>query len=634
MLDKELNDMKKIYAIVLLILFYSFGCDLDETSTSNGNFSQEVVWQNEDINIKNINDSLTKVVITGLQRESKYQLGYSLKDETEAEIILSGRIHVFGDLDFDGIPEFYHEDITESADTLLGWRHLLRITPDKKITVLDGAFSSINKRKCDQYIGFEQYYKYKLAGEGEPQAVLTGNYGYLDNSNDCNSFQLATSLISYAITGNNNYLTRVDKCPIENEKLNLSILYQQNQYQLRDLKKLHNNYYSIYEYGGKLRACGDDGNNGISHLEMMAGVPVKNGNNLRRTDLMPHIKEEFTNINPAFVIWAKNNLIPHPKDSQIDGLSYEFLYQYGYKQQLRKFALLKLIIMQHGQELLMKEYANATSTMHYIEKEERLVRRDNYNTYNFLEEKLVWATQEIRNLDFDTKYLENTDYGFFLRRMLDGSEPAIWQAMQKIFKLYDNAWYERTFVNEEWIGVVPIDSTAYYAKRTVSGADSIILSKDSIPAGIAVVNGAGITLTCKNGKEVTFINNNGEGEVYAAYELMGYWPEKNQVLVDYTGWEWGNTVLVNIDNGKSDYRNTRIYPSKDGAYLAELVEEMEYNALQLYKLEGGEWIKYKELQHQSFSDGYWVDANFYFKSANQYFTFDVLDFNTEDLTSN
>ncbi len=604
--------MKK-YQLFFFASIFIFSCS-EQRNASTANLEGDIIWHDGDISIENVNDSIPKVVIKGLKRESQYQLSYSILDENETEMVLSGRISILGDLNNNGVPEFLHEDVTETADTVFGWRNLLRITPNKKISVISGASTSIDKKHCQQPIGFEEYFTIDSTNRETQFIVLNGKYGYLSNS-----FQQATSKIYFSLQANQSYLTRVYNCPINNPEIELDILYEQNNYELRSLQNLYHNYYSLYDYYNKFRACGDDGRNGVSHLEALAYTIFKNGNNAKRNDLMPFIEDEFININPAFITWIKDNLIPNPTDSQANGLTYSFMYQYGYKQQFRKFALLKLLIMQQGQEQLMKEYAIATSTIDYIEKEERIVHKDNFNTYGFLEEKRNWIITNFIDSGYETNYLENTDYGFLMRRMLDGSEPAIWSTMQKVLKLYDNEWYEQTFVDRKYTGVLHIDSATYYQNRSLSGVDSLILGKEAIPDGIAVVNGAGITITCKNGKEVTFINNNGDGEAYASYNLTGYWPQKEIVQVDYTGWEWGNTILVNLTNGTSNHRNYHLIPSKNGQFLAEKLEEMEYSAIQLFMLEGSEWKKLTEFAQQSYSDGFWFEDVFYFKEGKNFF---------------
>lgn len=47
---------------------------------------------------------------------------------------------------------------------------------------------------------------------------------------------------------------------------------------------------------------------------------------------------------------------------------------------------------------------------------------------------------------------------------------------------------------------------------------------------------------------------------------------------------------------------------------------MEYQAIQLYKLEGSEWVKYKEYSGHALIDGFWIENKFYFKEGKFFYT--------------
>lgn len=620
--------MKK-YALVLIVgSFLVINCS-EKNSDSIDNLPSEIVWEFENKSIINVLDSIPKVLIKGIKRANSYVVQGSFLEEDEYKLILNGKIRALGDLNQDGIPEFVFEDIVETRDSIYGYRYLLSVFEGSKLQSITRTQVAVNKRICPDILGRNEQYSYDNTYDGNPYLVVTGNYGYSNSDENCLNYQQAQSTYYYTLASGNSWLKPKHRCSIEEEEINLATLYELNSTKLRHLPSSTANYYDIYAVSTKLTTC-DENNEDYTNIEKVAGIKVFGGSHKKRTDLMPFIEEEFQNINPEIIKWASKNLIPTPSQKQVNGLTYRFIYEQRFKDLFRKFAALKLIIMQQGEEALLREYAQATYTKRYIESEDRTVYKENTYTYSFLQQKMNWMQELFTKEGFDTKTLESIDYGFMMRRMLDGSEPEIWNLIKSILRQYDGDWYAKTFVNKKWKGIVAIDSNFYFNNRLRSGADSIIFGKEAIPEGITIVNGAGITITCKNGKEVTFINDNGDEESQAFYELIGYWPQKEMILVNYTGWEWGNTILVDLNTGESDYRSWGLYPSQDGQYLAETVDEMEYQAFRLFKLESSKWVDYKEYPSHSISDGFWVDSIFYFREGKQFYTIGELNYNKTD----
>lgn len=615
--------MKNYLLFFVLVSAFLLSCSEQK---SIADIEGEIIWQEGDKSIKNVIDSIPKVVISGLKRNNRYTLEHSFIEETESSLIFSGSVKILGDLNNDGVPEFLHEDLIETADTLFGWRMVVSIFEKSTIQTPTGTEVGASKGKCQGIIGSNENYSFDGMEEGGPYLVLTGSYGYVVDG-DCNNYQQANTKDYYTLSPGQSWVAQSFNCAIANEGVNLSNFYKLDASKLRFLPLSSGNYYDVYGLSNKLIACGSDNNDGLSHLEKVAGVKAI-GSAKKRDDLMPFIEEEFKNINPEMIKWINENLIPKPDQTQANGLPYEFIYKYGYKDQFRKIAILKALIAQQGQEAQMREYAETTSTIDYIESEERTVTKENFYTISFLEQKMYQMQELFNQAGFESKNLKINDYGFLLRRMLDGSEPEIWNLTRSILKQYDNDWYTKIFVDKKWTGIIEIDSATYYNHRLISGADSIILGKEAIPEGIAIENGAGITISCKNGKEVTLTNNNGSdvSESYAEYKLKGYWPQKETVLVEYQGWEHFSTVLVDLNNPSMVYRNSELYPSQEGIHLAELIEDIEYKAIQLYKLEGSEWVKYKEYSGHSLTDGFWIDSIFYFKESNKFYTIGELVF--------
>jgi len=610
--------MKVFTAISLITLSILFNCTPKETTLID--LPGEIIWQKGDKIIKSVLDSVPKVIIRGIKRENKYSFGNSFIAENEADLVLSGEMKVLGDLNGDGIPEFILEDIAETADSVYGWRIVASIYANGNIQSVTQVQVATRKNKCKDIIGSNENYSFDNTKEGGPYLVLTGTYGYAEGGN-CDSYQRATTKDFFTLSPGQSWLVQSFNCVVTNKEVNLSRFYKLGASKLKYLPRSPGNFYHVYNLTNKLIACGNDNNDGLSHLEKVAGVKAV-GSATKRSDLMPFIEEEFKNINPFMVKWINDHLIPSPDQIQANGLTYQFIYDLLYKGQFRKMVALKIIIEQQGREALVRDYASIATTKQYIESEERVITKDNYETYGYLESKFNEMQRSFLAAGFDTQYLEATDYGFLMRRMLDGSEPEIWNLTKSIVQQYDAAWFQQTLVEKEWNGVIEIDSATYFQNRILSGADSIIIGKEAIPEGIAIENGAGITITCSNGKEVTFTNNTGVdvSESHAEYKLKGYWPKEEMVLIRYMGWEEGGTLLVDLKTGKEDYRNWELYPSKDGQYMAEAIDEMGYQAILLQKKEESKWVKINEYSDQYLKDGFWLEGTFYFEGDHTYFT--------------
>lgn len=611
---------------LLLFVFTSailLSCS-EQKSTSIPDMEGDIVWQEGDKIIKNVLDSIPKVVVTGLKRGNRYTLENSFIEETESSLVFSGSIKILGDLNNDGIPEFLHEDLTDTPDTIFGWKMVVSISEKSTIQTPTGAKVSASKGKCQGIIGSDENYSFDDTKEGGPYLVLTGTYGYAENGN-CNNYQQASTKDYYTLSPGQSWVVQSFNCAIANDQVNLSNFYKLDASKLKFLPSSSGNYYDVYGLTNKFIACGSDSNDELSHLEKVAGLKAT-GSTKKRDDLMPFIEEEFKNINPEIIKWIRENLIPSPTQTQANGLPYQFIYNYRYKDQFRKIAILKAMIAQQGQESMMRDYADITSTITYIESEERTITKDNFSTIPYLEQKINQMHSLFSQAGFVSKNLEINDYGFLLRRMLDGSEPEIWNLTKSILQKYDKDWYTKTFIDKKWTGIIAIDSSIYFTNRLLSGTDSIILGKEAIPEEIVIVNGAGITITCKNGKEVTFINNNSDGESYENYELKGYWPKEEIILIRSMGWETGSTLLVDLKTSKEDYRNWEIYPSKDAQYMAEAIDEMGYQAILLLKKENNKWIEMNEYANQNIKDGFWLDGTFYFKGDQAYYTIGDLVF--------
>lgn len=383
----------------------------------------------------------------------------------------------------------------------------------------------------------------------------------------------------------------------------------------RDLAYTSYNYYNIVR---NLSTC--ESQEVISNLENIANQKVLGGTGFKRTDLMPYIEKEFANVNPSFIKWARENLIPSPSNVQGNGLTYQFIYQLGYKDKIRAMALLKLMIATHGAEELARGYAYVSQTMHYDKTTRQPIMRDYpYDISGFLESKARWLNDLFQRSGYGIR-LDNQDYGFYLRRMLDGSEPEIWQTMKYILKRYDGAWYQETFVNKKWPGLITIDSSTYYQKRLISGVDSIILSLEAIPAGIYTKTETDFTISAINGKVINYKNIDNSGDMETDYNAYGYWVSEQKILIEMSVSEGTSTFSIDINTGERKSLEGTIYPSKEGDFLAIHTDQQDIfsdqeqwtTALTLSSKDGSEIAEFSNV---TLTEGFWIGDEFYLRAG-------------------
>ncbi len=575
-------------------------------------------YLDEENSFINTTDSIPQVIISSIV-PIELDINFATLDEGGSHATLNGVAKLGADMDGDGIKEIIFEQLTEDYDTIYGKRSILQLR-NGRLKELLNVRVNVNKTACNDILGRDQKISFDTTSFERPTVVVSGRYGYSGGIN-CQDYVLSTMEYFYDLPQNQAYpRQQYNLCSVDGNKLNLSKFYAFSPYKVQNAMGANSPYHGIYSRLSTIQDCDNIGN-GLEYLEKISGLKYLNRSSRnKRDDLLDYIGEEYQNINPAFVKWASNNLIPDPDDKQVNGFSYKWLYDYVYKNQTRLLAVARLQLLLEGKETAIKTYAQRAHTLYYDENEGVRRRRDNYNEFNYYLDQKHNAVNTL-NEDFslvEGGYAERNDYGFWARRMLDGSDKAIWDALVKIFNNYDKEWYEENFVNKKWKGMTDIAQNEYDSLKLIADQKETILGPDMVPSEMAVQNNLGVVINLENGETKEYKNVNSDGESYAHYTIEGLWPKKNSVIVNYGGWEWGETYVVDLADGEVKAFTGNIETNEEATLLAEQVEEMDFTAMNLYSWSNGQWVKSQSFEGVYFSGGFWHEGEFYFKSGKSF----------------
>jgi hypothetical protein len=613
--------MKTYTSILLLSCLWLVNCTSKESTSSPKNteskkvqipFSKlegKSIWEEKNKLIKSIDGEVPKVLFVGFKVEPASLISNVLIRKETDTLLLSGVIHAFADLNKDGVPEFLLEHITKTEEKIYGHTFLLNAATNN-LQILKTTKVNRYKKDCANFLGLIEDYEVDNESNGGPYLIVKTTYG-IEGAMGCEDYQKVSSTSTYKLEEGSTTLTPIenDDCPVENNKIKLSKLFSYNSNNLSSPNALKFEYRYPNAFFDRFKPCGKDPFEVIGSLEGLRDIDPKGGNAAKRKDLMPYIEMEFMNINPKAIIWGRNNLIPGPNEKQANGYLYSYIYNKVYKERLRVLALVRLMIEQENIEALLSEYAQAKATKYYDENTQKVITK--VNTNELLFDKYMWLSKELKKLGFDDGDLWLEDYGFFIRRMLDGSEPEIWETLKYILKMYDGDWFKQTTLEEAF----EIDSVSF--KQAFKKADGLVLKKkEAIPSDIKIDTSNGVLITARNGNTLTYKNNDSDGESQATYTIAGYWPEREMIVVDYSGWEWGGTTMVNINTGKEENYSWGIQIAKGGQRIAEWEEDAEYVSLSLSKYEDSNRISYYSIANEpmvtNIGNGFWVGNEFFF----------------------
>ena len=615
--------MKTYTSIVLLSCLWLASCTTKEKTQQEdtvtnketslkdyANKEGKVIWKRDNKFIKNFFGQYPRVLISNLYYPTTNGIKSILKEEGK-DILLSGTMRKLGSIPQDNHLLFVLDDVNEYESGRNGYRYLFSMGANT-LTLLQIVEVKQNQTNCGFLEGNNEYFELDSTTTGGPYLVsVIERTAVKDMAEDGCATKSPVSG-RYYYTLKNNQLALQSFCPINGNTMNLSKLYALSKSDFNNLTYAAIDQYNFFNISRMLQACGKDEYRGITHLEKLAGIMLAGGQAKKRTDLMPFIEEEFMNVNPAFISWGRKHLIPSPTEKQQNGLTFQFIYDVAYKKWLRALALQKLVISSSNIDSLLTDYiANtAVTTIDAAGNKQRV----DYNpkAYEYLESKHKWMMEQINAKD---KYnLGINDYGFWMRRMLDGSEPEIWKTLKYILKMYDGEWFENAMLAR----AIEIDSISY--QLAMNNKDGLRLNnKKDIPADIVIDTLNGVKITARNGKTVTYENNNSDGESSASYNIIGYWKNREMIVVDYSGWEWGGTNLVDINTGETESLSWGIQIAKGDKRMAEIDEGYEEISISLSHYEDSKWVSYYSVNNEAMvnniSNGFWVGDDYYFEKT-------------------
>jgi len=152
-------------------------------------------------------------------------------------------------------------------------------------------------------------------------------------------------------------------------------------------------------------------------------------------DFLSSDEDEFLHVNEEIIVWAQRNLIPHP-DLRVLGFSCQTLYDVLLKDLFRDKAL--------GYFFLTYLFSPEEDAWEYEEE----MYEDYFYGYDFLSDKYHEAAYDNTD-DYEEAWTLVVEAGFWLRRIIDGSYDACWNALEEVMDIYDYEYYEYG-LNRDW----------------------------------------------------------------------------------------------------------------------------------------------------------------------------------------
>jgi hypothetical protein len=149
------------------------------------------------------------------------------------------------------------------------------------------------------------------------------------------------------------------------------------------------------------------------------------------------VKRPFLFINPKFVEWASDQLVPNPNE-MIMGYKAKLIYQYIFKHSVHLFTRAYLYLQKnHKMKTYQLDYSLAMMTPkfnggRYLNTKYAAISKTISKTINKTINKTVLKTK-LKTYG----YTPTMAIGFWLRRGIDGSAPIIWAALKAFLKRFD-----------------------------------------------------------------------------------------------------------------------------------------------------------------------------------------------------
>jgi hypothetical protein len=359
-------------------------------------------------------------------------------------------------------------------------------------------------------------------------------------------------------------------------------------------------YYARMEFASRFNSCFDG-----DWMDIRTAAwnlfPIDGGEFRQdlRYDLMPEIEAEMMVVPEPVVRFITEKMIASPEAIQVDGYSYQQIYDY-FKWEIRKvYFAYQLLDKYSSFEKELRAYARAATTLK--EENDDLITVNNYQ--KFTEQINIYADPEWANssgLDVPLDGYYDQYCAFWCRRGLDNSADELLELVTRILANYDEQWMNN--LNQE---MQKLPSISFDENRIANVIPSSEFQQVSDSTRLDFVSKA------ENGFMVSFENS--ESRIYQAgeynsFSVAGYQPELNILQINEDS-EYSDVLLVNLATGNSVALGgmlNLIKPSPDGKlFIASIMGHVHTYSL-IFKWDGDKYQKLLSTRLLSARDMNWI----------------------------
>jgi len=501
-------------------------------------------------------------------------------------VLYEGKMTLAPDIDSDGSPE-YHISAESPDQKGKTDEFILSVNDNSEVSF---RFSADYKLDNTHNIRISEHIEFDTVSAEQPIVIVIGSQEHMTKPR----ILFAHYQMPYTWDHDNGYLRYSFACKKElyDGSPNLAGLYQLDanwmDYLIHEggYEVENDNQRSLFDWLGdlhrRLQFCQDQPDEWdiTVLLDRLSGVPFQNPTySVQRTDLVdPNFYDTFYNVNPDFIYWASENLIPDPGQKELNGFFFQYLYDRLLVYGTRTMAATYLYLHNDDEyELNLEDYIRASSG-------------EQYNVYGELGGYLERRYEDFNATDFGIEELD-PDYGyyndhisFWLRRGLDGSSDALWKSLEKLLKLYDPVWLDQnSTVSVD--GDLVSEEEYNMAKRNMTVPSFV---PDHERLSDVKIDENRIDIYCDNDLVVTFEQNNSDDERMANYSLSGYLVPYEMVIIEYHGWEWGDYKCVRLSDGEQIVLEDPVF-SPSGEYVFQLDSNSEYDRISMGRSSDEYW---------------------------------------------